>query len=181
MTYHQQLPDSNNNSTLPPEPHSSNYIVFENFNGYHGILTFDFTGLNTAVWGLSYVIDYGNGVYDDSTVSSVSNGKKRVSIGSIENVLRVIFIPSVGSHFGTQFNYVYNLEFRQQGDLDDNGSVTISDAVYGINYIFGGGPAPKPLEAMDCDCDGSKSISDIVYIINFIFGGGPPPCEFSGL
>ncbi len=28
-------------------------------------------------------------------------------------------------------------------DADGNGIVTISDAVYMINYIFGGGPAPN--------------------------------------
>ncbi len=62
------------------------------------------------------------------------------------------------------------------GDADGSGIVTISDAVFLINYIFGGGPAPSPLAAGDADCSGIVSISDAVYIINYIFGGGPAPC-----
>ncbi len=62
------------------------------------------------------------------------------------------------------------------GDADGSGSITIGDAVFLINYIFGGGPAPNPLVSGDSDCSGSISISDAVYLINFIFGGGPAPC-----
>lgn len=61
------------------------------------------------------------------------------------------------------------------GDADDNGAVAITDAVYIINYIFGGGPAPTVGQA-DVDCSGQISITDAVYIINYIFGGGPAPC-----
>ncbi len=63
------------------------------------------------------------------------------------------------------------------GDADGNGAVSISDAVHIINFIFGGGPAPDPIEAGDADCSGSVSIGDAVYIINYIFGGGPAPCS----
>ena len=108
---------------------------------------------------------------------SLPDGKKRISIANFQNVLRVIYIPSVGSHFGTNFNYIYHFSFREKGDLDDNDQITISDAVYGINYIFAGGPAPDPIEVMDVDCNGSNSIGDMVYIINYIFSGGNPPCE----
>jgi len=62
------------------------------------------------------------------------------------------------------------------GDADGNGGVSIGDAVFIINYIFGGGPAPDPLEAGDPDCSGGVSIADAVYLINYIFGGGPAPC-----
>ncbi len=62
------------------------------------------------------------------------------------------------------------------GDADGSCGVSIGDAVYIINYIFGGGPAPMPCQAGDVDCSGAISISDAVYLINFIFGGGPAPC-----
>ncbi len=66
--------------------------------------------------------------------------------------------------------------FLQHGDSDHSGALTISDAVYIINYIFGGGPAPVPVTlAGDADCSGSIAIADAVYIINYIFGGGPYP------
>jgi hypothetical protein len=62
------------------------------------------------------------------------------------------------------------------GDASGDQAVDISDAVYLINYIFSGGPAPNPLEAGDASCDGSVDISDAVYLIAYIFAGGPAPC-----
>ncbi len=62
------------------------------------------------------------------------------------------------------------------GDADDSESVTISDAVYLISYIFAGGPAPNPLISGDADCSGTVTISDAVYLISYIFAGGPAPC-----
>jgi len=66
------------------------------------------------------------------------------------------------------------------GDANGSGGITISDAVYLINYIFAGGTAPNPLMAGDANCDGVVTISDAVYLINFIFGGGPAPCANCG-
>jgi hypothetical protein len=65
------------------------------------------------------------------------------------------------------------------GDADGNGMITISDAVYLINYIFAGGPAPTPypLCSGDADCNCIVTISDAVYLINYIFGGGAAPCD----
>jgi hypothetical protein len=63
------------------------------------------------------------------------------------------------------------------GDADDNGVVSVSDAVYLISYIFAGGPAPDPLERGDVDCDTIVNVSDAVYLIAYIFSGGPPPCD----
>lgn len=63
------------------------------------------------------------------------------------------------------------------GDADGNSQVTISDAVYLINYIFGGGPAPSPILSGDADCSQAVTISDAVLLINYIFSGGLPPCS----
>ncbi len=62
------------------------------------------------------------------------------------------------------------------GDADGTGVVSISDAVYLINYIFMAGPAPSPLSAGDVDCNEIVTISDIVYLVHYIFMGGPVPC-----
>ncbi len=63
------------------------------------------------------------------------------------------------------------------GDADGTNIISISDVVYLINYIFGGGPAPYPLAAGDVDCNQIVNISDAVYLINHIFSGGPAPCS----
>lgn len=62
------------------------------------------------------------------------------------------------------------------GDADNSWMVTISDAVFLINYIFAGGPPPISTWHGDADCNGLISISDVVYEIAYIFSGGPAPC-----
>ncbi|MCC6961741.1 MAG: hypothetical protein IT585_00660 [candidate division Zixibacteria bacterium] len=62
------------------------------------------------------------------------------------------------------------------GDADASGAVTISDAVYLINYIFAGGAPPNPVLAGDADCSNQVTISDAVFLINYIFAGGARPC-----
>lgn len=77
----------------------------------------------------------------------------------------------VDFYFGEATNYYIC------GDADGGGTVSVTDAVWIINYIFSGGPPPNPLEAGDVDCSGQVSVSDAVAIINYIFGGGDPPCS----
>jgi hypothetical protein len=66
------------------------------------------------------------------------------------------------------------------GDVDGNGMVNVSDAVYLISYIFGGGPPPDPLETGDVNCDAIVNVSDVVYLIAYIFGGAAGPCDPDG-
>jgi hypothetical protein len=63
------------------------------------------------------------------------------------------------------------------GDADQSGEVDIDDAVFLVNYVFAGGPAPEPMEAGDADCSGEVDIDDIVYLVAYIFAGGPEACE----
>ncbi len=62
------------------------------------------------------------------------------------------------------------------GDADFSGFVSISDAVYLIQYIFANGTPPPTTTAGDVDCNSLVTISDVVYLINYIFSGGPTPC-----
>jgi hypothetical protein len=61
------------------------------------------------------------------------------------------------------------------GDASRDGTVNIADAIYIVNYVFKGGPAPIPFASGDADCDSAVSIADAVYLISYIFKGGPPP------
>lgn len=65
-------------------------------------------------------------------------------------------------------------------DPNGDGSISVSDAVYLINYIFTNGFAPVPMEAGDSNCDQSVNVSDAVWIINYVFVGGNPPCDTNG-
>ena len=64
------------------------------------------------------------------------------------------------------------------GDPNGSGNTTVSDAVFLIDFIFGGGSAPIPYGSGDIDCNGIITISDAVYLIAYVFSGGPSPCEF---
>jgi hypothetical protein len=66
------------------------------------------------------------------------------------------------------------------GDADANGVVNVSDIVWMINFVFGDGPEPSPLQAGDVDCNGSVNVSDVVFLINFVFGTGYDPCDTDG-
>ena len=79
---------------------------------------------------------------------------------------------------------IYNRALTQKEILalsvrcgDANGDLVVNsgDAVYIINYLFKGGPAPNPQEAGDANCEGSVNEGDAVYIINNVFKGGPAP------
>jgi hypothetical protein len=66
-----------------------------------------------------------------------------------------------------------------RGDANNNGSITVGDAVFLIAYLFKGGPAPQYYGAGDANCDGQITIADVVYLISYLFKSGPQPC-FSG-
>jgi len=65
------------------------------------------------------------------------------------------------------------------GDANGDATIDISDAVYQISYIFGGGqaPIPYPICSGDANCDCTVDISDAVYLIAYIFNGGAAPCN----
>lgn len=66
------------------------------------------------------------------------------------------------------------------GDANRDGIANISDCIFLIGYIFGGGAAPNPLALGDASCDGITNITDAIYLLEYIFTGGPPPgynCE----
>lgn len=71
-------------------------------------------------------------------------------------------------HLSAAFSYVC-------GDANSDGQVNVADAVFVINYVFKGGPAPAVAEAADANGDGNIDVGDAVYLINHVFSGGPPP------
>ncbi len=69
-----------------------------------------------------------------------------------------------------------------RGDINHGGyGPDISDLVYLVGYMFGGGPPPPCEESgvfLEADVDGSGAgpdISDLVYLVSYMFAGGPLP------
>lgn len=64
------------------------------------------------------------------------------------------------------------------GDVNESGSITSSDVIDLVNYVFKSGTAPAPIEAAgDVDCSGTVSSEDIIFLVNFTFKSGPTPCD----
>ena len=61
------------------------------------------------------------------------------------------------------------------GDVYNDGSINILDAVFLINYKYKSGPAPEDLLTADVNGDGEIDILDVVYLINYKYKSGPEP------
>ena len=85
--------------------------------------------------------------------------------------------PGRDDHYGWgRVNAAHAMLAVSRGDVNNSGSINISDIIYLINYIFHGGLPPQPQVMVgDCNCTGTINISDYVYLIAYIFQGGPPP------
>lgn len=71
----------------------------------------------------------------------------------------------------------------ENGDVNSNGNVDLSDSLYLLSWLFNGGPEPAPLacattsstmESGDSNGDGAVDFSDPIHILSFLFGGAAP-------
>ena len=66
-----------------------------------------------------------------------------------------------------------------RGDVNDDDTVNLSDAISVISYLFLDGGDPRLVEASDINADGALDLADAVYLLNFLYRGGPqPPTPF---
>jgi hypothetical protein len=63
----------------------------------------------------------------------------------------------------------------KRGDCDADGTVALTDAVFGLSYQFLAGPRPPCPDSCDSDDSGLIDVSDMVLILNFLFNAGAPP------
>jgi hypothetical protein len=68
------------------------------------------------------------------------------------------------------------IPFRR-GDANADGSSDLSDAVYTLNHLFGGGSELLCPKSGDSNDDGAVDISDPVHLLDYLFLGGPRPRE----
>ncbi len=64
-----------------------------------------------------------------------------------------------------------------RGDIDGDGLLNLTDPVFILNFLFGGGPPPTCREAANANDDQGVDLADSVYLLNFLFGGGPAPVD----
>lgn len=70
---------------------------------------------------------------------------------------------------------VVNYKEFLRSDCNNDNLVNIADGVYGLNYLFQGGPAPTCDDACDSNDDATIDAADMIYIFNYQFLDGPAP------
>lgn len=65
--------------------------------------------------------------------------------------------------------------YYYRGDVNLDGTVSVGDIIYLINYLFRNGWGILPEWTGDANSDGKITVSDVVYLINYLFKGGPQP------
>ncbi|MEE9441743.1 MAG: M28 family peptidase [candidate division Zixibacteria bacterium] len=139
---------------------------------------------DTYSYQLEAIGGVGNHTWADRDNSLVGTGFSVTSDGLLGGIPlnpgSITFVASVGDDDGNiserQFTTTIELSYKC-GDANGDDEVNVGDAVYIINHVFKGGPAPEPIESGDANNDGETNVGDAVYLINHIFKGGPPPCS----
>ena len=70
-----------------------------------------------------------------------------------------------------------------RGDVNADGEIDISDAIYTLGYLFAGAREPDCLKAADSNDDGGVDLADAITILQYLFAGGavfPPPFPLCG-
>lgn len=62
-----------------------------------------------------------------------------------------------------------------RADPNSDGRTNLADAVFELNFLFRGGPAPTCMNAADANNDGRVDLSDAIWTVNYLFLGGLPP------
>lgn len=62
-----------------------------------------------------------------------------------------------------------------RADVDADGRVNITDAIFLLSSLFLGGPLPTCAAAGDANADEEVNITDAIYILSSLFLGGPAP------
>ena len=62
-----------------------------------------------------------------------------------------------------------------RGDTNADGDRNVTDAVFVLEHLFGGGTEPPCAKSADANDSGRVDITDAVHVLNFLFADGPPP------
>ena len=64
-----------------------------------------------------------------------------------------------------------------KGDANQDGFLGMSDAIYLLDYLFRGGPAPQCKSQADTNGDGALDITDAIVLLRYLFVGDREPAE----
>ena len=104
----------------------------------------------------------------ETELGFVSNGLSEPTV-TVTGALQVLV-----SHDVTPVQVVVPTRFVR-GDVNENGSVNIGDAVVLLRRMFGLDPNGGCMAASDTDADGELDISDAIRLVTYLFSGGLAP------
>ena len=70
------------------------------------------------------------------------------------------------------FDYLLEEDQAQPGDVNQDQSLDVSDAVGMLGHLFGGGII-RCDNAVEVNGDGEENVADAIYLLNYLFAGGP--------
>jgi len=88
------------------------------------------------------------------------------------DTLEDLFLATGDTYVVLYFN---RTEFFHRGDANSDGRCDIGDAIYILQYLFGGGPPASCMDSADANDDGKVNIADTIYLLSYLFGGESPP------
>jgi len=164
-------------SSIPPEITNINYIpTTTNVNGWVNI-SCDVTstiGINQVTANITRP-DLSTTEYLMSNIAGTDTYYYNTTYTTVGNYN--FYITAEDAFSVETTSDIYSFFVGLCGDANGDESVNVGDAVYLINYVFSGGPAPNPVCIGDANGDGDVNVGDAVYVINYVFNGGPAPVE----
>ncbi|MBR5684956.1 MAG: hypothetical protein IKX18_02240 [Muribaculaceae bacterium] len=113
---------------------------------------------------------------DNLQICNFFNGVEipTVEEGKTYDVTGIVLISQAGlvRVYITEMTEVASAGLR--GDVDDSGTVDITDATTLINYLLNGDATGMNLDNANCDLQGGVDISDATTLINFLLNGTWP-------
>ena len=76
--------------------------------------------------------------------------------------------------FATVQSAAFGMATFLRGEVNGDGGIDMSDAVFVLQWLFGKGRTPTCMDAADANDDGVLDLSDGVAILQWRFGGGAP-------
>jgi hypothetical protein len=64
-----------------------------------------------------------------------------------------------------------------RGYINSDNRLDLSDPIFMLSYLFGGGEMPRCLDAANVNDDRKVDLSDAIWELNFLFMGGPRPAQ----
>jgi hypothetical protein len=126
------------------------------------------------IWqGSDAFVDYGVGVYYNSTIAPViSQSWELGGYGSDLFLLLPLYMAALEGS-GSPSSPLF-----LRGDTNGDGGRNVADAVFLLASLFVPGSAPVACtDAGDCNDDGGMNVADAVYLLSSLFipGSDPPP------